>query len=908
MGNRCLEPMSPRTSFLLPLWLCAANLMAVPPFPGPNGPPERLLFKSYGPAQGLSGPAVTRLAQDSKGLLWVGTQGGLFCYEGHSFKAFGRNEGLPSAYITALCASHGGTLWAGTWEGLSILENGRFRAIPRSQGLPASRVHALGEGPENLLWVAMEQGLFHGNEQQGFQPAQDWPGGKPSALWVQPDGTTWVASGANLFRRDLTGAWTTFGIREGLGKEPLDGVLVDKAGRVLARSPEAIRVRDPGVKGFRILKRPSPAQAFSKSPLRMDDLGRVLCPMGGSLGLILDGNWREFGPQEGIPGNSVQDSLIDSEGSLWIGGQGLHRALGLDHWRAYSAASGLPDEKIWTLRREAGGGLLLGTSAGLCRPESHRWTVLPGTEGRLVRTFARDPQGQTWFGGSLGKLSRFDPRTGMVREYGPHLGVKDFQVLSLTCDAGGTLWVGTDRAGLFRTKLAAEVPKFERLLLPGAFREERIHRVTADAKGSLWVAAEHGLLRFREGLWQRHTVQDGLRHDHVAEVAVAGDGSILVGYFEPLGMTRFEISEKSLHPKEHLLDARTVFSFTEDFQGRLWIGTDRGVFLRNKNHLRHFQLSDGLIGEDCGPGAILADSDGDVWIGTSAGLARFLGRGPIPSIPPSRAQLIAARLGDRFLVLDSPGVQTGPREAGSLEIHLGTANFQIEDRIEFQFRLLGHDPAWRQTRSPEAHFSKLPPGSYEFQARARALEGEWGPVIALPFRIPAAWWQWRWLQALGVLAIVFLVGRLVLIHLRNLKRRTMELEVLLKLADSLTRELETANLSLQEQSLTDPLTGLRNRRYLTATIPKDLAHINRHHRRTDEQASREPLDLEVIDLLFLMVDIDHFKWVNDTLGHAAGDTVLQQLGEVLRSATRGSDTVLRGGGEEFLVVAGEALR
>jgi diguanylate cyclase (GGDEF)-like protein len=63
-----------------------------------------------------------------------------------------------------------------------------------------------------------------------------------------------------------------------------------------------------------------------------------------------------------------------------------------------------------------------------------------------------------------------------------------------------------------------------------------------------------------------------------------------------------------------------------------------------------------------------------------------------------------------------------------------------------------------------------------------------------------------------------------------------------------------------------------------------------------------------IDLVFLMVDIDHFKFVNDQHGHAAGDQVLQQVAEILRKATRDSDTVVRWGGEEFLVVARNAAR
>src|SRR6185436_11380435 len=92
---------------------------------------------------------------------------------------------------------------------------------------------------------------------------------------------------------------------------------------------------------------------------------------------------------------------------------------------------------------------------------------------------------------------------------------------------------------------------------------------------------------------------------------------------------------------------------------------------------------------------------------------------------------------------------------------------------------------------------------------------------------------------------------------------------------------------IEEASLTDALTGLRNRRYLEQTIGADLAIASR--------AAGE-------DLVFLLVDLDHFKLVNDTYGHDAGDAVLVQVGTILRAFFRTSDSAVRWGGEEFLVV------
>jgi diguanylate cyclase (GGDEF)-like protein len=87
-------------------------------------------------------------------------------------------------------------------------------------------------------------------------------------------------------------------------------------------------------------------------------------------------------------------------------------------------------------------------------------------------------------------------------------------------------------------------------------------------------------------------------------------------------------------------------------------------------------------------------------------------------------------------------------------------------------------------------------------------------------------------------------------------------------------------------SLTDPLTGLYNRRYLEQRLSGEVARAQRH---------RQPLS-------FLFLDADHFKRVNDTYGHDAGDRVLMHLGAHLKRLLRTSDIAVRFGGEEFAMV------
>jgi diguanylate cyclase (GGDEF)-like protein len=114
----------------------------------------------------------------------------------------------------------------------------------------------------------------------------------------------------------------------------------------------------------------------------------------------------------------------------------------------------------------------------------------------------------------------------------------------------------------------------------------------------------------------------------------------------------------------------------------------------------------------------------------------------------------------------------------------------------------------------------------------------------------------------------------------------------------LTRQLRSALDQVRNLSLTDELTGLRNRRFLNVSMPDEVALVIRKYRMPEsEQRMRTDSDI-----LFLMVDLDLFKNVNDTYGHLAGDQVLIQTGKVLIDCSRGTDFVIRWGGEEFLVV------
>jgi diguanylate cyclase (GGDEF)-like protein len=179
--------------------------------------------------------------------------------------------------------------------------------------------------------------------------------------------------------------------------------------------------------------------------------------------------------------------------------------------------------------------------------------------------------------------------------------------------------------------------------------------------------------------------------------------------------------------------------------------------------------------------------------------------------------------------------------------------------------------------------------------------------------LAALWWMGEFAPGRGSLALavtrmIFLFGASVFLVRGVLKLRESQLLVRrlqsagqrrIQELSTLTEELDRANASLRDLSLTDPLTGLHNRRFVEEKIGEDVALVRRAYGNRRYGRRQDPLN---IDLGFLLVDIDHFKAINDRFGHQGGDLAIRHVCETLRSGLRQPDTLARWGGEEFLVL------
>jgi diguanylate cyclase (GGDEF)-like protein len=178
------------------------------------------------------------------------------------------------------------------------------------------------------------------------------------------------------------------------------------------------------------------------------------------------------------------------------------------------------------------------------------------------------------------------------------------------------------------------------------------------------------------------------------------------------------------------------------------------------------------------------------------------------------------------------------------------------------------------------------------EPKARPAEGRWVRIATLA--VPAV-------LSLPLMAAWILVDQNTPIKVRSFRLfitlATIFVMVLLAFVRQmqLGRALSRMNSILQEASITDPLTGSRNRRFFDETIASDVDHVLRAYGDEHDEDTR--------DLVFYLIDADNFKEVNDWFGHTTGDKVLVEMARRISTAIRNSDVLVRWGGEEFLVVS-----
>jgi signal transduction histidine kinase len=401
-----------------------------------------------------------------------------------------------------------------------------------------------------------------------------------------------------------------------------------------------------------------------------------------------------------------------------------------------------------------------------------------------IRWLAETSDGSIWAAAKPGGLARIDPVSGRIHLVGPEDGLL-CDPEDVFVDRHDRLWLPTG-CGLFLNERPSISNHVMRVETPESF-ERAARKVVEDAQGTIWVTTRTGLWSLREGNWRQHTVNEGLLTNDAYVMALAPDRSIWLRHRYDPGIDRLEVSgdriirASAVVPADPKAVVGTAFHGFDAF-GNFWRGSTNGVAVLHGNTWTTFTTEDGLVSNDCDGEAFWADSDGDVWLGTSEGLEHYHAQNGVPPGPPIASPTIA-----RFEINQA---------ARLIRAEFSSLNYKAEQLVRFAYRL--DRGIWADTVDRSISITGVGPGTHRLEVRCAVREGPFSPAIAAAdFLVEKKWTETWWTRLVAVAALLVAMIQFVRWRLMAAAQKQAELEAVVA---ARTAKLSAANRSLDEQA------------------------------------------------------------------------------------------------------------
>ncbi len=897
----------------------------------------------------LSHNYVFSLLETRDGLIWAGTDpGGLNVYDPKSgkFQLYLHDpqnpNSLPNDSIWSLLEARDGSLWIGTRGGLSHFNrrSGTFtNYLPNSEdprALAAAIVYRLYQTADGTIWVATRNGLQrYEAESDDFTTFRNDPHDPTSlshstvwAMLEDDQGNFWVGTrggGLNLFDR-ATGKAIAYrhdpNNANSLSDDRIFGIYQDAAQRIWITTENG---------GLNLFDRKS--------------------------GIFTSYQHNPNDPFS-LSSNDLFWMCEDESGVLWItsrngGVNALYPALQRFGWYRHipEDPNTLKSSNVYAILPEANDVLWIGTfGSGLHRLDRHSGEMQvfqnnPADPTSLsadkIYSIFRDEQGVLWVATSGGGLNRMDETgaafTAFKRDEHDPGALRSNFITTIDSAGKGRLWIGTLGFGLalFDTATGKVLKEYRYdQHNPNSLREETIYDVTVARDGKVWIATARGGLELLDPQTDQftHYMNDPDDPNTILSNTVfsiyldEANGLLWAGTVE--GLSRLDLTAQTW---QHFSSpdsqaSAMIVGVQPDGEGGLWVSTSQGL-----SHLQagleiyqNFDVRDGLQGNQFNIASTALGPDGEVFFGGPNGLNYFYTSDIFTNLYEPRVVLTGFELfnlpvtvGNELLPKPIEYTQTItlPHDQSVFTIEFAGLSYQNSSRNLYRYRLDGFDPppVWSPPKPiRHATYTNLAPGTYTFKVHATNHDNTMSRNPAqLRIIILPPWWQTWWFRLLVAGGLFGLVVGGVHWRVQQIRRinselekrvleRTTELRDEIRLRQAVEDQLRQTNEALQvklaeiielqnklrEQAVRDALTGLLNRHHLAEIMHTELSRAGRAH----------------YQVTFMLIDLDHFKDINDNFGHQAGDIVLQTAGQMLNQHIRQGDYAFRYGGEEFLVI------
>jgi signal transduction histidine kinase/ligand-binding sensor domain-containing protein len=718
------------------------------------------VMTSWTQKDGLPPAVIRALVQDQEGYLWVGTDSGLFRFDGVRF-----TQVVARSAIRALCRGHDNSLWAGLGGhgGVTRLYKGAIRAYDEQDGLPNTPVNVLVQDGRGAIWAGTASGLFR-------------------------------------FENDRWSRW-----RQGLPEGEIYGAYVDSSANLLVGMAEGLFRRPPGAGTFDLLESSSEsrlatsfvAQERQPRAFAQDASGRLWeSDRISGFRRVNDGQHLDSMPVSGR-GYAL---LFDDKQSLWVGtiGQGLWRIQRkpngeIDSVERATSLTGLPSDGVFCLFEDRDGNIWVGTDEGLSRLVLRRVSQL--TNFGIVIGLGVTAAGDIWIG-AVDELIRF---VAGKKQPSARLPIPQGRLKAMYVEQGGTVWAATDDA-IIRYR----PPEYRLEPVIGSETLTQVGALTSDGHGGLVIAdGVRGFMRWNKGDLKPFLEQSPAKVDRAAvlhtdrhgNVWIAlGDGSLIVvapdgsqqlfderngltaGVIRQMyerddgemwlaasnGLLRYAEGRFSPVGDVKQIPLHDITALVADRGQSLWVGTNFGIVRIDQNpsiatskadappQYTVYDRSDGLAGSPLAYNSnlrVVRGPDNLLWFVTARGVSII-----DPSVLPKSRTAGATWIEDVVVDDKSFGVTQDirlPSHTTRINIRYTVVDLTAPFRTRFRYRLEGFDSDWIDADARrEAFYTNLPPRRYRFSVVATAGQGAWhGPASTWTFSVAPRFYQTSWFYA-----------------------------------------------------------------------------------------------------------------------------------------------------------------
>ncbi|MCP4313210.1 MAG: SpoIIE family protein phosphatase [Bacteroidetes bacterium] len=834
---------------------------------------QKIPFANYTVQNGLPQSTVHTIVQDIEGYIWFATQVGVARWDGYKFEYFNVSSGLVDGFVNCMMVDAAGQIWFGTEGGISVYDGSGFRSYTMAEGLVDNKIDLLLGDEKGNIWAGSTYGLSvitpdtilayeKGEELTDYSIKEmfldskgrvhiatyPFPGltifdnpytytkhEEEEVIWdiiEVPNGDIWYATQGLGIRINTGEEARWLGSEQGLSDGNVLSLMVDHEGEVWCGTYAEGLFKLDGDR-FRKISLGNIQPAVSE--IFEDRNHRVWVRTFNEDGVWLfdEGNIKLISSLNGLVDNRVSDIVEDSFGNIWMATDGGASKYGRVIFEISDMETGMPDNDVSAVFFDSKERIWCGNPDNLLYIRHGRIYKLGEQKGfsteATPQSFAEDNNGNIFIGSDLG-LWYYNGRSVQPVIYTDE-NENSRQFLSLLYTEDNTLWCATD-SGLIVLKDGKE-------FIPPGMGQALDHYVTdLERVGDrIFCSTEGGISVFdmQGNHLKNFTMEDGLSSNVCIDLVSDFEGNLWIATDRGLScMSTGENYEIERLGIEHGLASNTTYFVEFADSCSLWIGTERGLRKLDiiSRTARYYGSSDGFTPVEPNARAVSRGKGSDLWIGTVKGLVHYL-----PEY--DRIDLISPRLIHHPPVIDgkpyqrdsddSDGIPSFPYNQNSLEFSFTGIHTTIPDKNSFSFMLDGFDNSWSSPgKNQPPPYKKLPNGNYLFKVRAFNLDGiGTEEEINFAFSIQPPFWRTFWFILFEVLAGLGLIYGTVKYRERQLIKDKRILEVKVK---KRTREIEEQKVEIEAQrdeivgqntAITDSI--LYARRIQHAVLPGKLA-------------------------------------------------------------------------------------